>query len=67
MNAREFYDYILANYNLHGTSARLIDNILQYIAAQGFVDAADQHNHLTMLLGDAFGLTKKDIKKCHFS
>ena len=67
MNAREFYDYILANYTLDGTSARLIKNILDYVEFQHFADVKDQHAHLTMLLDYAFGLENKDIRKCHFS
>jgi hypothetical protein len=61
MNARELYDYILENFNLGGTAARLVDNILQYIEGQGFVDEEDAHCHLSSLL-DGFGMEEHEFK-----
>ena len=66
MSSREFYDYIIEKYNLDGTSARLLNNILTYVAAQGFVDLEDQHNHLSALLDGTFGLERHEVELCAF-
>lgn len=62
MDTQEFYDYLLKNFNLDGTSGRLVRNILEYVKAEDFVDAEDAHTHLDALLGGAFGLTEQEIK-----
>jgi len=67
MNPEEFYDYIMKYFNLDGTSCRLIKNIIYYVDSQRFIDQKDNHAHLHALLDGAFGLERKEIKKCHFS
>ena len=64
MNAREFYDYVIEKFNLDGTSARLLDNILAYVAMQGCVDLEGQHSQLSALLDGAFGLEQHEIELC---
>ena len=59
---RKLYDYILENFNLDGTSCRLVQNILNYVEAQGFTDEEDDILHLHGLLGCAFGLEKSEIE-----
>ena len=66
MSTREFYNYVMKTFNLDGTSARLLSNILTYVAAQGYVDLADQHSHLSALLDGAFGLERHEIELCDF-
>ena len=63
MDARELYDYIQENFDLDGTASRLIQNILDYVEAEDFVDAEDAHTHLWALLGGAFGLTKQELEQ----
>lgn len=62
MNKREFYDYITENFNVSGEGMRLINNILNYVEAQG-VDENEQYNMLCMLLDGTIGLTDNEIKK----
>jgi len=61
LNAREFYDYIMENFNLGGTASRLVGNIVDYVEAQGFVCDLDARLHLNSLLGGAFGLEESEI------
>jgi hypothetical protein len=65
LNAEEFYDYIVENYNLDRTSCRLIKNIISYVERQGFVDQEDNYRHLNRLMCGAFGLKEREIRKCH--
>jgi len=62
MDEREFYDYIMENFNLDGTASRLVDNIITYVKDENFVDAEDAHTHLISLLGGAFGIEDSEIK-----
>jgi hypothetical protein len=64
MDEREFYDYIVENFNLdsYGTAGRLVNNIIQYVASQRFADVAEAHQHLYSLL-DAFGLEFAEIQQ----
>jgi len=62
MNEREFYDYIQENFTLDGTASRLIDNILNYIKWQGFIDAEDAQAHLKALLDGALGIEEREIR-----
>ena len=62
MNANQFYDYILENFNLGGTAARLVDSIIQYVETQEFADEKDAQMHLSCLLDGAFGIEEREIK-----
>ena len=62
MCEKEFYDYIMENFSLCGTSSRLVHNIIEYVKDQEFVDAADAHAHLKSLLDGAFGIEEREIK-----
>ena len=62
MNGREFYDYIVENFTLDGTSSRLIANIIEYVESQGFVDAVDAQAHLRSLLDGAFGIEDHEFR-----
>jgi hypothetical protein len=62
MNEREFYDYIQENFNVGGTASRLIENILEYIKAEEFVDPDDAQCALMSLLDGAFGIEEHEIK-----
>ncbi|MCL2841614.1 MAG: hypothetical protein FWE05_12680 [Defluviitaleaceae bacterium] len=62
MNAKQFYNYIVNNYNLDGTALRLVCNILDYVVTQEFADVEDAHAHLSSLLGDVFELEKWEIQ-----
>ena len=62
MEGREFYDYILENFNLDGAASRLVHNIIEYVEIQGFVDPEDSQDHLKLLLGGAFGIEDYEIK-----
>ena len=62
MDSREFYDYILENFNLDGTALRLVLNIIEYVKAQEFVNAEDAQCHLKSLLSGAFGIEEREIK-----
>ena len=66
MNAREFYDYIIENFNLDGATARLLNNVLLYVAEKKVVDLKEQHDHLSTLLDGAFGLERHEIELCDF-
>lgn len=62
LDASELYEYIIENYNLDGTVCRLVRNIIEYVAAEDFVDAEDAQRHLWSLLDGAFGLEEWEIK-----
>ena len=42
MNRRQFYDYIIENFNISGEAGRLINNILHYVESQG-MDENEQY------------------------
>ena len=62
MDEREFYDYIIENFSLDGTTSRLVHNIIEYVKDQDFVDAEDAHAHLKSLLDGAFGIEGHEIR-----
>ena len=62
MDENEFYDYILENYSLDGTSSRLVRNIIEHVRDENFVDEEDAHAHLESLLGGAFGIEGHEIR-----
>ena len=63
MNAGEFYNYIIENFNLDGTSSRLVRNVIEYVEAQDFVSNLEVHDHLTALLDGAFGIEEHEIQQ----
>jgi len=66
MNAEEFYNYLVENFNLDGTACRLVKNIMTYIESLGLTDIEESHRHLMLLLDCAFGLTIAEIKMSDF-
>ena len=62
MDSREFYNYIMENFNLDGTASRLVKNAIEYVNAQEFVDEEDAQAHLKSLLDGAFGIEEHEIK-----
>jgi len=62
LTAREFYDYLVENYNLDGAACRLIDNIICYVDSQDFADERDAHRSLWSLLDGAIGVTEQEIE-----
>jgi hypothetical protein len=67
MSKVEFYNYLTENFNLGGTAARLVNNILNYIEDQGMVDDEDNYMYLYALLDGAFGLEEEEMKMCRFN
>ena len=61
MDENEFYDYVVKNYVLDGTSSRLVRNIIEHVRDENFVDEADAHVLLESLLGGAFGIEGHEI------
>lgn len=66
LSGTEFYTYILNNFNLDGTSARLVSNIITYVENQRFVDQEDNRKHLKSLLDGAFGIEEQEINRVSF-
>ena len=60
MGTKEFYNYIMENYTLDDTAARLVKNIIEYIKVQDFVDAEDAQYHLKSLFNGAFGIEEHE-------
>jgi len=58
---RALYDYIMENFTISGTTARLIENIICYAERGNCVDDEDVCELLYDLL-DGFGLTMNEIK-----
>lgn len=65
MSRREFYNYILDNFNISIEAARLVNNILCYIETY-YTNENEQYSALCHLLGGAFGLTDHELKKVYF-
>ena len=63
MSEREFYDYIIENYNLDGAASRLVQNIIWYVKAHGFENKWESYAHLKFLLDGAFGIEEHEIKR----
>ena len=61
MNASKFYVYILDNFTLDRTSARLVRNIIDYVDRL-YLTPEGSHKHLKILLGGAFGIEDMDIE-----
>ena len=62
MDSCEFFNYIMEHFNLGGAAARLVNNIIEYVKDEDFVDAEDAQTHLKSLLDGAFGITEQEIK-----
>lgn len=59
---RALYDYITTHFVLSRDYAkRLVENIITYVAAQGFVDLEDNVSHLYSML-EAIGITEDEIR-----
>jgi len=65
MNKEEFYNYIIENFNISGSAARLINNILDYAESQGF-DEEELYNYLCSMLDGTIGLSDNEIKRAYF-
>lgn len=63
MNRKEFYNYILENYNVDGATARIIHNILIFVKNNYPSEYDQQYNVLDELLGGTIGLTNEELKK----
>ena len=64
MNRRQFYNYILENFDISGEAGRLINNILCYIESQG-MEENEQYRTLCSLLDGTIGLTDNELKRVY--
>ena len=64
MNKNEFMDYIRENFNVDGTSQRLIANILDFVENH-YPEENEQYVVLCELLDGTIGLTDNEIKKVY--
>ena len=62
MDRYEFFDYILANFNISCETSRLIDNILTYIESACLAEK-EQHKILHQLLCGDIGISDEEIEK----
>ena len=62
MNREEFIQYIERNFNVSGSTVRLISNILYYVEVQG-VDEDEQHDMLSFMLDGTIGLLDSEIRQ----
>jgi hypothetical protein len=62
MDERQFYDYVIENFNLDGTSARLVHNIIEYVKQEDYVETEDAQRNLFALLDGAFGIEEYKVK-----
>ena len=62
MNRRQFYDYIIENFDISGEAGRLINNILHYVESQGMTEN-EQYLTLCELLDGTIGLSDAELKK----
>lgn len=60
MNKSEFMEFIQNEFNIDGSTQRLIFNILTY--AETITDENEQYLFLENLLSGTIGLTNKEIK-----
>lgn len=61
MSKEEFITYVNENFTISGEAYRLISNILDYAAYQGW-DESDQHRFLHAMLDGAIGLSDSEIR-----
>lgn len=64
MNREEFMEYIRENFNVNGTTQRLIDNILCFVE-NNYPEENEQYRVLCSLLDGTIGLTSNEIKKVY--
>jgi hypothetical protein len=62
MNECQFCDYVIRNFNLNGTSMRLVRNIIEYVKQEDYVEAEDAQRNLFALLDGAFGIEEYEVK-----
>lgn len=62
MNREEFIQYIEKNFDVSGSTVRLISNILYYVEVQG-VDEDEQHDLLSFMLDGTIGLLDSEIRQ----
>ena len=62
MNREEFIQYIEKNFDVSGSTVRLISNILYYVEVQG-VDEDEQHDMLSFMLDGTIGLLDSEIRQ----
>ena len=62
MNRRQFYDYIIENFDISGEAGRLINNILHYVESQGMTEN-EQYLTLCELLDGTIGLSDAELKR----
>lgn len=62
MNREEFIQYIEKNFDVSGSTVRLIINILSYVEVQG-VDEDEQHDMLSFMLDGTIGLSDSEIRQ----
>lgn len=63
MNRVEFYNYILENFTIDGTTARLINSILVFVENNYPSEFEQQHNVLDELLSGTIGLTNEELNR----
>ena len=64
MNREEFMEYIRENFNVNGTTQRLINNILCFVE-NNYPEENEQYRVLCSLLDGTIGLTSNEIKKVY--
>ena len=64
MDRYQFFNYILANFNISSEASRLIENILIYIESACLTEK-EQHRILNQLLCGAIGISDEEIAKVY--
>lgn len=64
MNRKEFYNYILENFDISGEAGRLINNIL-YFVEENYINENEQYKVLCDLLDGTIGLSDQEIRKVY--
>lgn len=62
MNRKQFYEYILENFNISSEAKMLVDNILEFVDNYYSNDAEEQFKALSFLLY-GIGLKDEELKK----
>ncbi len=61
MDAQEFLDYVIHNFNISGSCYRMISNILYYVKDH-IVSEEEQYFALSYLLEGTIGLSDREIR-----
>lgn len=64
MNRKEFYNYILENFDISAEAGRLINNIL-YFVEENYIDENEQYKVLCDLLDGTIGLSDEELRKVY--